>query len=278
MTGFEGHAAFEEYAALARELSARRRAAAHAAAAEAHRLRVLHDTLDQLDRRLAEQHEWLTGLGAAIGVPGPPAGDVPPPAEHARVLPYREHPERPALPDVGPAARESARLPVSRDPLSHRSAPSAPVFRDPAPSAPASRDPAPLDPAEELALVRRRADDADRHGRRAEELAGRPRLLPGWSPQARAAVVYLGCVVVGVLAAIVLGHAYDTGRVDGFTLGAWIAAGLPALVFFAGFLLLGRYGRPVLGGAPAPRNAKTGFLLCFLLVPLGYCGYLTLLG
>ncbi|MFF5178474.1 hypothetical protein ACFY2Q_10675 [Micromonospora sp. NPDC000316] len=133
-----------------------------------------------------------------------------------------------------------------------------------------------VDPATELELARRMADEADRHGQQAELLAQRPALLPTWSPLARAVAVYAGCGAAAGVLMLTLVLASGVGLVDGFTLGAWICAGLPALAFFGGYLVLGRWGRPAMVAGTPPRYLPLGFLICFLLVPLGYCGYLLL--
>ncbi|NES39543.1 hypothetical protein G3554_25910, partial [Micromonospora sp. PPF5-17] len=56
---------FEEYAALARELSARQRGGERAVAAEAERRRALQAAVDQLGQRLAAQGQRLDQLGRA---------------------------------------------------------------------------------------------------------------------------------------------------------------------------------------------------------------------
>ncbi|GIJ77398.1 hypothetical protein SAMN05443287_112153 [Micromonospora phaseoli] len=131
-----------------------------------------------------------------------------------------------------------------------------------------------VDPATELELARRWADEADRHGQQAELLAQQPVLLPTWSPMARAVVVYLGFAAVSVVLMLVMVLASGVGVVDGFTLYAWMCAGLPAFSLIGGWLVLGRWGRPAVGAATPPRYPVLGFLLCFLAVPLAYCGYL----
>ncbi|WP_433114152.1 hypothetical protein [Micromonospora sp. CA-246542] len=133
-----------------------------------------------------------------------------------------------------------------------------------------------VDPVVELELARRMADEADRHGQQAELLAQRPALLPTWSPLARAVAVYAACGVAAGVFMLTLVLASGIGLVDGFTLGAWICAGLPALAFFAGYLVLGRWGRPAMVAGTPPRYLPLGFAICFLLVPLGYCAYLVL--
>ncbi|MGC5308865.1 hypothetical protein [Micromonospora zamorensis] len=133
-----------------------------------------------------------------------------------------------------------------------------------------------VDPAVELELARRMADEADRHGQQAELLAQRPALLPTWSPLARAVAVYAASGAAAGVLVLALVLASGVGLVDGFTLGAWICAGLPAVAFFGGYLVLGRWGRPAMVTGTPPRYLPLGFLICFLLVPMAYCAYLLL--
>ncbi|MEU5674909.1 hypothetical protein ABZ749_32230, partial [Micromonospora sp. NPDC047753] len=148
------------------------------------------------------------------------------------------------------------------------SRPGRPVTSEPTPAA--------ADPAMELELARRMADEADRHGQQAELLAQRPALLPTWSPLARAVAVYAGCGAAAGVLVLMLVLASGVGLVDGFTLGAWICAGLPAVAFFGGYLVLGRWGRPAMVAGTPPRYLPLGFLICFLVVPMAYCAYLLL--
>ncbi|MEV6692944.1 hypothetical protein AB0M35_15875 [Micromonospora sp. NPDC051196] len=134
-----------------------------------------------------------------------------------------------------------------------------------------------VDPATELEMARRWADEADRYAQQAEVLAQRPALLPTWSPMARAIAVYLGFAAVSVLIMLVMVLASGVGVVGGWTLFSWMCAGLPAASLIGGWLVLGRWGRPAVGAATGPRYPVIGFLLCFLAVPLAYCGYLILI-
>ncbi|MEH0974307.1 hypothetical protein V6U77_24560, partial [Micromonospora sp. CPCC 205546] len=145
----------------------------------------------------------------------------------------------------------------------------------PAGGVPAPR-PAEVDPTVELELARRYADESDRHGQQTELLAQRPALLPDWSPVARAVAVYAGCAAVGAILMMIMVLASGVGLVDGFTLGAWICAGLPALSFFAGYLVLGRWGRPAMVAGTPPRYVHLGFLICFAAVPVAYVAFLLL--
>lgn len=130
------------------------------------------------------------------------------------------------------------------------------------------------DPAVALEEARRLADEADRHTRYVEALAQRPELLPTWSPAARAVAVYVACAAAGVLLMLVLVVASGVGLVSGFTLGAWICAGLPVLSFAAGWFILGRWGRPALATVDPPRFVPLGFVICVALVPIAYCASL----
>ncbi|WFE47322.1 hypothetical protein [Verrucosispora sp. WMMD1129] len=147
-------------------------------------------------------------------------------------------------------------------------------------SATAAGVPAPragaVDPATELELARRWADEADRHGQQAELLAQQPALLPGWSSRARAVAVYAGAAGIAALLLLVLTFGWSLGVVGLGTLLAWMLAGLPAMALIGGWLVLGRWGRPAVGAATPPRHPVMGFLICFLAVPLAYCGYLLL--
>ncbi|MEU8330303.1 hypothetical protein [Micromonospora sp. NPDC048839] len=151
-----------------------------------------------------------------------------------------------------------------------------PTAASPAGAGVSAQRAAAVDPVVELELARRMADEADRHGQQAELLAQRPALLPTWSPLARAVAVYAGCGAAAGVAMLALVLASGVGLVDGFTLGAWICAGLPAVAFFGGYLVLGRWGRPAMVAGTPPRYLPLGFLICFLLVPMAYCAYLLL--
>ncbi|MEH1057709.1 hypothetical protein V6U89_21190 [Micromonospora sp. CPCC 206171] len=132
------------------------------------------------------------------------------------------------------------------------------------------------DPGVVLEEARRLVDEADLRTREVEALAARPELLPTWSPAARAVAVYVGCAAAGVLLMLVLVVASGVGLVSGFTLGAWICAGLPVLSFAAGWLILGRWGRPALATVEPPRFVPLGFVICVALVPTAYCASLLL--
>lgn len=294
---------FEEYAALARQLSAQHRAGEQHAAAESARRRDLHAAVDYLQQRLAAQGQRLDQLGRAIGVDQPPAAPAPAPG-----------PETPGETAAWPGPPSGAGAPTAPTAPS-----SGPPFAAGAPTAPSSGDGEPAgaagapgrtgvgaypqlpagearlalptavspagggvpvqraaaaDPAVELELARRMADEADRHGQQAELLAQRPALLPTWSPLARAVAVYAGCGAAAGVLVLMLVLASGVGLVDGFTLGAWICAGLPAVAFFGGYLVLGRWGRPAMVAGTPPRYLPLGFLICFLVVPMAYCAYL----
>ncbi|GGL96029.1 hypothetical protein [Micromonospora yangpuensis] len=292
---------FDDYVALARELSERRRAGQRDAAADTERRRGLHAAADQLDHRLAGQAQRLEQLGRTIDVPPPPyppADAVPPAAGPAPAgTAAAGGPAAGGWPDQAGAAAPAGSagyagagpVPVAGGgaaALPGRSGVGAYPDRQAGPTAgglPATVDPAvpaqraaAAEPGAELELARRLADDADRYGQQAETLAHQPALLPGWSPLARALAVYTACASVGVLVMLMLVVASGVGLVDGFTLGAWMCAGLPALSFFAGYLILGQWGSPALHAGTGSRYVHFGFLICFVLVPVAYCAYLVL--
>ncbi|MFI6236059.1 hypothetical protein ACIBD9_21090 [Micromonospora sp. NPDC050784] len=299
---------FEEYAALARQLSEQHRAGQQHAAAESARRRDLHAAVDYLQQRLTAQGQRLDQLGRAIGIDQPPAAPAPAPAPGTP----GETAAWPGPPSGAgsPSAPGSGSSPAAGSGLSFAAgAPTAPGTADGEPAGaagvpgragvgaypqlpagearlalptavspagggvPAQRAAA-ADPAVELELARRMADEADRHGQQAELLAQRPALLPTWSPLARAVAVYAGCGAAAGVLVLMLVLASGAGLVDGFTLGAWICAGLPAVAFFGGYLVLGRWGRPAMVAGTPPRYLPLGFLICFLLVPMAYCAYL----
>ncbi|MEV7327020.1 hypothetical protein [Micromonospora sp. NPDC093244] len=274
---------FEEYAALARQLAEQRRAGEQHAAAESERRRDLHAAVDSLHHRLAAQGHRLDQLGRAIGIDQPPSSPPaaagtpwsPAGAATAPGPPYATGPG-----DGGPdgAAGAPGRAAVEAYPQlpAGEARLALPTAVSPAGAGVPAQRAATVDPATELELARRMADEADRHGHQAEQLAQRPALLPTWSPLARAVAVYAGCGAAAGVLMLTLVVASGIGLVDGFTLGAWICAGLPALAFFGGYLVLGRWGRPAMVAGTPPRYLPLGFLICFLLVPMGYCAYLLL--
>ncbi|TDB82676.1 hypothetical protein [Micromonospora sp. KC721] len=148
----------------------------------------------------------------------------------------------------------------------------------PVPAGPVTADAActDVDAAAVLDAARALVDEADRRTGCAEALAQRPALLPTWSPAARAVAVYVACAAVGVLLMLVLVVASGVGRASGFTLGAWVCAGLPVLTFVAGWLILGRWGRPALAAVDSRRFVPLGFVVCVALVPIAYCASLLL--
>ncbi|WP_327024898.1 hypothetical protein [Micromonospora sp. NBC_01739] len=272
---------FDEYAALVRHLSVQQRADEQGVAAEADRRRDLGAAVDYLDRRLSAQGQRLDQLGRTLGVSPPPVGPQPStaPVSGPPGAPVSSGPPAngtgwdggvaaaPGRPGVGAYSQggvgEAERaLPVA--------------VRATAAGVPGQRV-GEVDPATELEMVRRWADEADRYAQQTEVLAQRPALLPSWSPMARAIAVYLGFAAVSVLIMLVMVLASGIGVVGGWTLFSWMCAGLPAASLIGGWLVLGRWGRPAVGATTAPRYPVIGFLLCFLAVPLAYCGYLILI-
>ncbi|MET8094497.1 hypothetical protein [Micromonospora sp. NPDC005220] len=315
---------FEEYAALARQLSAQHRAGEQHAAAESARRRDLHAAVDYLQQRLTAQGQRLDQLGRAIGIDQPPPPPAPGPGPGPGLGPHPGQgtgapgdattwPGPPSGsgsasaagsgsvsaagsgsgsaagsgPSTAPGAGDgesagAAGAPGRAGVGAYPQLPAGearlalPTAVSPAGGGVPAQRAAAVDPAVELELARRMADEADRHGQQAELLAQRPVLLPTWSPLARAVAVYAGCGAAAGVLMLMLVLASGVGLVDGFTLGAWICAGLPAVAFFGGYLVLGRWGRPAMVAGTPPRYLPLGFLICFLLVPMGYCAYLLL--
>ncbi|MBL6275634.1 hypothetical protein JMF97_05620 [Micromonospora fiedleri] len=284
---------FDEYAALVRHLSTQQRASEQGVAADEQRRRDLGATVEYLDRRLLAQGQRLDQLGRTMGVTSPPPG---PPG----TAPTAGPPGPPGVPTSGPpappghvgaggsgpgtgwdggAAAAPGRSGVGAYPQvgvgeAERALPVA--LSATAAGVPGQRA-GEVDAATELEMARRWADEADRYAQQAEVLAQRPALLPTWSPMARAIAVYLAFAAVSVLIMLVMVLASGVGVVGGWTLFSWMCAGLPAASLIGGWLVLGRWGRPAVGAMTAPRYPVIGFLLCFLAVPLAYCGYLILI-
>jgi hypothetical protein len=128
------------------------------------------------------------------------------------------------------------------------------------------------DPAVAVRLGFERADAADATATVVEDLGSRPQLFPSFAPVTRNVIVYLGCALLAVVVQSVLVVAGE-GRIDAFSLLAWAFAGLPAAAFFAGYLVLSIWGQPRLAAGTPPRSPRLGFAICFLALPVVYCGY-----
>ncbi|WP_433312124.1 hypothetical protein [Micromonospora chersina] len=293
---------FDEYAALLRELSTRQRGGERAVAAEAERRRALQSTVDQLGRRLAAQGQRLDQLGQAINLP---MRSVPAEAPNTAAVPVGAPPVSiaPAPGPTGPAG-PIAPAPGTTGPpagsIESGGGTAAPVpagaeapgtgggvtggaaatpGRPGVGAYPEGTLPGPRvgDPAAELAAAAQLADEADRHGQQAEALAQRPVLLPTWSAPARAVAVYTACALAGSLLMLValIGSPLPATGLD--LVAAVSCAGVPLLSFLAGHLVLGRWGRPVIGGETSPgRYVPLGFVICALVAPSLFCVYLVL--
>ncbi|MFF4812147.1 hypothetical protein ACFY03_28445 [Micromonospora chersina] len=268
---------FDEYGALLRELSTRQRGGERAVAAEAERRRALQSTVDQLGRRLAAQGQRLDQLGQAINLP---MRSVPAEAANTPAVPVGAPP---APGSIAPGGGTGAPVPAGAEAPGTgggvtggaAAAPGRPgVGAYPEGTVPGPRV---GDPAAELAAAGQLADEADRHGQQAEALAQRPVLLPTWSAPARAVAVYTACALAGSLLMLValIGSPLPATGLD--LVAAVSCAGVPLLSFLAGQLVLGRWGRPVIGGDTAPgRYVPLGFVICALVAPSLFCVYLVL--
>ncbi|MEU2172158.1 hypothetical protein ACH47V_22600 [Micromonospora chersina] len=266
---------FDEYAALLRELSTRQRGGERAVAAEAERRRALQSTVDQLGRRLATQGQRLDQLGQAINLP---MRSVPAEAANTPAVPVGAPPAPGSIaPGGGTGAPAGAEAPGTGGGVTGGAA--AAPGRPGVGAYPEGTVPGPRvgDPAAELAAAGQLADEADRHGQQAEALAQRPVLLPTWSAPARAVAVYTACALAGSLLMLValIGSPLPATGLD--LVAAVSCAGVPLLSFLAGQLVLGRWGRPVIGGDTAPgRYVPLGFVICALVAPSLFCVYLVL--
>ncbi|MCW3816979.1 hypothetical protein ONA91_21255 [Micromonospora sp. DR5-3] len=292
---------FEEYAALARELSARQRGGEQAVAAEAERRRSLQAAVDQLGQRLAAQGRRLDQLGRAAGLSPAPATDAPDPAAAASSGAPVAAPIGPpgsglpapapgpagapgtvpgtgtgAAPGSAPGANRAPANPPGTGAVATGGAAAAPgragVGAYPEGMVPGPRE---GDAAAELAAARQLVDEADRYGQQAEAIAHRPALLPTWSPPARAVAVYAACALAGsvlMLVALVGSPIPATGL---SLVAAASCAGVPLLSFLAGHLVLGRWGRPPIStDLPSSRYVPLGFVICALFSPSLFCVYL----
>ena len=292
---------FEEYAALARQLSDRRRDGEQGVAAEAERRRALDTAADQLGRRLTAQGQRLDQLGQAIKATPPAPATTPaaavPVAAGGPALATPPHGGSTSAASGGSlaGAGDTSAAPSDGSPGTAGEGHSRPGTGAGGPGGsaaapgrpgvgaypegvvlPAPR-PAEVDPAAELDAARQLADEADRHGGQAEALARHPVLLPTWSPPARAFAVYTVCALAGSVLVLLMAVASE---VQAIGLGAVLAVactGVPVGSFVAGLLVLGRWGRPALGGgAPPSRFVPLGFVICALLSPSLYCAYVLL--
>ncbi|MCI4061729.1 hypothetical protein MRQ36_03710 [Micromonospora sp. R77] len=87
--------------------------------------------------------------------------------------------------------------------------------------------------------------------------------------------MYAACALAG---GVLLLFAAVSPATQALGLGLVLAAmctGVPVAGFLAGYLILGRWGSPVIDGpVPTPRYVPLGFVLCALLSPTLYCAYL----
>ncbi|MFY1637584.1 hypothetical protein ACN27F_30655 [Solwaraspora sp. WMMB335] len=283
---------FDEYAALARHLHDLHRTGQAGAAHHVTSRQRLTAHADQLGQRLYAQRQRLAAIGQAAGEqvpaapppvavtpaaadPAGPAGGqprsggyaVPPPPRRPEVAPGP--PQRIPLPSGGPPVfggpATPGGLPVPGAPSS-----AAPAAGDPVPGGPAAAGSAatvdgagPTDPEQELAAARQRLDEADAAAYEAEQAAGRPPLLPGWSPLGRAVAVYLGFAVAVAVLQFTFFLNPLTLTVDYSTKWIWSCSGFPAVGFFAAYFVISKWGRSRWETDGGPRFPKLGFLISF---------------
>lgn len=129
------------------------------------------------------------------------------------------------------------------------------------------------DPGHAARLAWQRADEADIAMTEAEQLAQRAPLLPGLSPASRNLVVYLACALVSVAAQYALLVLADVTQLGTAPLLTWMCAGLPAMAFLAGYLVISAWGRPRLAFGDRPRHPFLGLAICLLAMPAAYAAY-----
>ena len=114
-------------------------------------------------------------------------------------------------------------------------------------------------------------DQADAEVRQAEERGMRPVLLPNLSPNGRSVLVY--SAATACLWLVSCGLFTFSPQSGGASVGLllWSMCGLPAIAFFAGYLVLSIFGRPrVHSAGQAHYSARLGGLICFGGMILGW--------
>jgi hypothetical protein len=119
------------------------------------------------------------------------------------------------------------------------------------------------DPDEALRLAWEAVDQADVEARRAEERGMRPTLLPTMSPTGRNVLVYSAAALcTWLLSCGLFVLSPDSGASAGTLL--WSMCGLPAIAYFAAYILISVLGRPrtqTMG--EVDRSARLGGVICF---------------
>jgi hypothetical protein len=134
------------------------------------------------------------------------------------------------------------------------------------------------DPTEAIAIARQHSTLADEATTEAELAALRPPLLPNLSALTRNIIVYAGCAILEVLIVYIFVVLAAANKVDKVSLATWMCAGFPAVAWIVAYIILGVWGRPHAaateeGRIPPPRNAKLGFIICFLATPVAVFGF-----
>ncbi|MEO3748891.1 hypothetical protein [Plantactinospora sp. B5E13] len=142
------------------------------------------------------------------------------------------------------------------------------------------------DPHRELELARQAADGADMLIVQAETMAQQPTLFPTLSPRRRALAVYgicsavLAVIIWIMLTAVELRDATTSWAKASAAFGvfAWGCAGLPAMTFFVGYLVMSVWGKPKMVAGRAAGYPRLGFLICFAASPVAFLMYYAVAG
>lgn len=116
------------------------------------------------------------------------------------------------------------------------------------------------DPHEAIRRAAQAIDQADAEARQAEARGARPALLPAMSANGRNTLVYSATAFVMWLVSFGL---YSFGSASTGLL-LWSTCGLPAIAFFAGYLVISIFARTRMPpSGPVEHSARLGGLICF---------------
>jgi multidrug efflux pump subunit AcrA (membrane-fusion protein) len=132
-----------------------------------------------------------------------------------------------------------------------------------------------IDPGEAIRRAREAVDQADVEARRAEERGMRPALFPTMSTNGRNALIYSASAFgMWLFSCGLLVLSPQSGSAS-ISLLLWSGCGLPAIAFFAGYLVISIVGRPrVQPLNQVHHSARLGGVICFGGTYLGWILFL----